>query len=140
MKRAELKSILKECLEELFAESDFFMRLMSESIQATISATMRESMAHMPRQVVEGKSSGTPKKKFVDEKGKFDPRAFLTSGAVEDFGNELSNIIKDEKVGATEHIRKAAVIDQKVPDEAVFGEDMGEFFSKVNQLYKGGKR
>lgn len=151
MKRSELKEIMKECLEELFEENDFFMRLLTESIQATISATLKESLSVVQQNVVKehtvkqssgGSFNNIIKKqpKYIDERGKFNPREFLGSEAIDEFGDKLAEIVKEEKTGITEHVKTVELIDKKIPDSEIFGEDMGEFFAKVKNVYKGGKK
>lgn len=138
MKKSELKEIIKECIEEIFEENNFFMNLVSESLRVAISTTLKESLNAIPQRE-NGSQPRTSVQKYINPNGKFDPRAFLTSQhAQENLNNALTDIVKEEKSSSTEYQREIEIINKKISDEDVFG-DMNQFFNKAKKLYKGGK-
>lgn len=134
MKREELKSIIKECLDELFEENEMFMRIMTEALKTSISATLKESMSLIPRTTI---TESVPQQQSkprggIERKQKFDPAEFFNQGGLEEVKTIMAgkSLIEEEK---TAHQAMIDKINEKIPDEMIFGTD---FKQKMQQYIK----
>lgn len=137
MKRAELKTILKECLEELFEENDYFMKMVSEAIKASVTATLKESMSHqipVVQQVYQTpfqNPTNKPKQTGLIEKKGFDPKSFFNEkeDSAPSGADALKNLLNSPSE-RTEHEREMQRLNDRVPDEAIFGSNFVEKMQK----------
>jgi len=136
MKRDELKTIIRECMNELFEDNDYFMRMMSEAIKAAVGTTLKESLNHMPRQTVNESSvrqvpSAQSKKKGIIEKQGFDAASFFNEGGLdavkEIFATGAKNEVEQEK---TAHMAYLEKVNEKISDDMIFGSDFKQKMQK----------